>query len=226
MACVGSLPPATDSAEGSDWKQIVADKLPPKQRFAAAYESVPPWEIDKPRQLFVDVADSITGRVLDAGCGTGDNALFFAERGQDVVGVDFVDVAIERAKDKAAARNLNVSFLVKDALQLSVLERQFDSVIDCGLFHVFSIEDRSAYIRELSAITRSGGRLFLLCFSDKEPGPGGPKRITQNEIRDSFATGWEVESITEARFEDRPDLADSEFTEGGPLAWFCIIRRV
>ena len=204
----------------------MADKLSPKQRFAAAYETVPPWEIYKPRQLFVDVADLINGRVLDAGCGTGDNALFFAERGQEVVGVDFVDVAIERAKDKAVARKLDVSFFVKDALQLSELDGQFDSVIDCGLFHVFSIADRSAYVRELSAVTKLGGRLFLLCFSDKEPGPGGPKRVTRGEIRAAFATGWDVESISEARFEDRPDLADSEFTEGGPLAWFCIMRRV
>ena len=203
----------------------MADKLPPKQRFAAAYESIPPWEIYKPRQLFVDVADLINGRVLDAGCGTGDNALFFAERGREVVGVDFVDVAIDRARDKAVARNLDVSFLVKDALELSKLNGQFDSVIDCGLFHVFSIADRPAYVRELSAVTRIDGRLFLLCFSDKEPGPGGPKRVTQDEIRTAFASGWEVESIREARFEDRPDLAESEFTEGGPLAWFCVIRR-
>ncbi len=204
----------------------MSDKLPPQQRFAAAYESIPPWEIDKPRQLFVDVADSINGRVLDAGCGTGDNALFFAERGQEVVGVDFVDAAIERARDKAVARKLDVSFLIKDALQLSELQGQFDSVIDCGLFHVFSVEDRSAYVRELFSVTKLGGRLFLLCFSDKEPGPGGPKRITQDEIHTSFATGWDVESIAEARFEDRPDLEGSEFTDGGPLAWFCIIRRV
>ncbi|MBT4864617.1 MAG: class I SAM-dependent methyltransferase [Planctomycetaceae bacterium] len=204
----------------------MAEKLPPKQRFAAAYETVPPWEIYKPRQQFVDVADLISGRVLDAGCGTGDNALFFAERGQEVVGVDFVEVAIERARAKATSRNLDVSFLVKDALQLSELDGQFDSVIDCGLFHVFAIEHRPAYIRELSAVTKSGGRLFLLCFSDKEPGSGGPKRLTQDEIRATFATGWEVESITEARFEDRPDLTGSEFTKGGPLAWFCIIRRI
>ena len=112
-----------------------------------------------------------------------------------------------------------------DALTLSTLDRRFDSVIDSGLFHVFSDEDRARYVAGLAHVTRPGGRLFLLCFSDEEPGTQGPRRVSQGELREAFADGWVVEEIREARFEVRPDLEDISFSEGGPKAWFSVIRR-
>ena len=98
-------------------------------------------------------------------------------------------------------------------------------MIDSGLFHVFSDEDRARYVAGLAHVTRPGGRLFLLCFSDEEPGTQGPRRVSQGEIRDAFADGWAVEEIRPARFEVRPDLEDISFSEGGPRAWFSVIRR-
>ena len=101
----------------------------------------------------------------------------------------------------------------------------FDSVIDSGLFHVFSDEDRRRYVGGLASVLRPGGRLFLLCFSDEEPGTQGPRRVSQGEIRKAFSGGWAVEEIRPARFEVRPDLEDIRFSEGGPRAWFSVIRR-
>ena len=98
-------------------------------------------------------------------------------------------------------------------------------MIDSGLFHVFSDEDRARYVAGLAHVTRPGGRLFLLCFSDEEPGTQGPRRVSQGEIRDAFAGGWAVEEIRPARFEVRPDLEDVSFSEGGPRAWFSVVRR-
>jgi 2-polyprenyl-3-methyl-5-hydroxy-6-metoxy-1,4-benzoquinol methylase len=72
-----------------------------------------PWDIGKPQKPFLDAADQITGSILDAGCGTGDTALFFAGRGCTVTGIDFVEEAIRRAKRKAAERGLTVTFLVR-----------------------------------------------------------------------------------------------------------------
>jgi cyclopropane fatty-acyl-phospholipid synthase-like methyltransferase len=112
-----------------------------------------------------------------------------------------------------------------DALTLADFDRQFDSVIDSGLFHVFSDDDRVRYVAGLAHVTRPGGRLFLLCFSDEEPGTEGPRRVSQREIRASFSDGWDVEEIRATRIEVRPDLEEFTFSEGGPKAWFSVIRR-
>lgn len=115
--------------------------------------------------------------------------------------------------------------MVMDALNLVDLPEAFDSAIDCGLFHVFSDENRSRYVASLSTVVKPGGRLFLECFSDKEPPGEGPRRITQRELCDAFSGGWLVESIREARFDVRPDLPEVHFSPGGPYAWFCVVRR-
>jgi SAM-dependent methyltransferase len=200
--------------------------VPKREDFESAYAGQAPWDIGKPQQAFLDVADRISGSVLDAGCGTGENALFLASRGHKVTGIDFLEEPIQRAKHKAAERGVSATFLVMDALALKDLPEVFDSVIDSGLFHVFSDQDRQRYVEGLASVLRPGGRLFLLCFSDDEPGTQGPRRVSQKELYDAFAQGWVIESIEPARYEVRPDLKDLNFSEGGPWAWFAVIRRL
>ena len=199
---------------------------PSRARFQAVYEGKPPWDIGRPQQPFVAIADQVTGPILDVGCGTGEIALFFAARGHAVLGIDFVDVAIQRAGRKADARGVRADFLQWDALQLDGLNRTFDQVIDCGLFHTLSDEDRIPYVAGLACVTQPGGRVFLMCFSDEEPGDEGPRRVSQREIRTAFAHGWVVESISAARFEPNPESPEHHFSAGGPKAWFAVIRRV
>lgn len=198
---------------------------PKRERFRSAYEGQPPWDLGRPQKPFIEIADQITGSVLDAGCGTGDNALFFAQRGQAVLGIDFVEVPIQEARRKAGALGVHAEFVQLDALKLTTLDRQFDSVIDCGLFHVLANEDRLPYVAGLAHVTKPDGKLFLMCFSDQEPHDRGPRRIRQEEIREAFADGWTIESITPSRFEPSPQ-SKHEFQDGGPRAWFAVIRRV
>jgi SAM-dependent methyltransferase len=200
--------------------------VPDRNTFESAYAGQAPWDIGRPQKASLDVADQITGSILDAGCGTGENALFFASRGQKVTGIDFLTEPIIRARKKAAERGVTATFLVMDALALKGLPEVFDSVIDSGLLHVFSDEDRRSYVEGLATVLKPGGRLFLLCFSDEEPGTQGPRRVSRKEIEVAFAEGWSVESIEPSRFEVRPDLKDLTFSEGGPMAWFAVIRRV
>jgi len=196
-----------------------------RSSFENIYAGQPRWEIGRPQKALLDVADRITGSVLDAGCGTGENALFFASRGQPVTGFDFLAEPISRAKQKATERGLTATFLVMDALALKELPEVFDSAIDSGLFHVFSDEDRRCYVGGLASVLKPGGRLFLLCFSDDEPGDQGPRRVTRKEIEDAFAEGWVIESIEPSRYEVRPDPKNISFREGGPKAWFVVARR-
>ena len=113
-----------------------------------------------------------------------------------------------------------------DALALKDLPEVFDTVIDSGLFHVFNDSDRRRYVEGLATVVKPGGRLFLLCFSDQEPGMQGPRRVSSKEIRDAFAAGWVVESIEPIRFETRSDFKNITFSEGGPKAWFVVAVRV
>jgi SAM-dependent methyltransferase len=199
--------------------------VPDRNTFAAAYAGEAPWDIGRPQQVFVDAAEQVTGSVLDAGCGTGENALFIAGRGHKVTGIDFLAEPITRARRKAQERGLPATFLVMDALALKDLPEQFDSVIDCGLFHVFTDADRARYVEGLARVLKAGGRIFLLCFSDQEPGTQGPRRVTLKELDDAFAQGWDVESVTPARLQVNPNFKGATFSEGGPKAWFAVIRR-
>jgi SAM-dependent methyltransferase len=199
--------------------------VPNRSTFESAYAGQAPWDIGRPQKTLMDLADQITGSILDAGCGTGENALHFASRGHKVTGIDYLPGPINQAKQKATQRRLTATFLVLDALDLKSLPEVFDTVIDCGLFHVFNDEDRRRYVEGLATVLKPSGRLFLLCFSDEEPGTHGPRRVTRKEIEESFADGWKLESIAPIRFEVRPDLKDISFSEGGPKAWLAVVRR-
>ena len=199
--------------------------LPDRNTFQAAYAGQAPWDIGRPQPALIAVAGQITGSVLDAGCGTGETALYLASRGCKVTGIDFLEEPIRRAKLKAAERGLTSTFLVMDALALKDLPEQFDNAVDSGLFHVFSDADRLVYVEGLATVLKPGGRLFLLCFSDAEPGTQGPRRVSEKELRGAFAQGWQIETLEPTRLEVRPDIPGLGFSEGGPKAWFAVIRR-
>jgi SAM-dependent methyltransferase len=228
--------------------------------FDSAYRGTPPWDIGRPQKEFVELVrrGEITGSVLDIGCGTGEHALFFAAEGHEVWGIDSAPLAIQKAKEKALGRGLQVHFLVLDALHMSVLIRKFDNgresatqvpdqektakqlfdqektaervpdqektakqfstATDSGLYHVLSDEDRPVFVNALANVLSPGGRYFMLCFSDLEPGGYGPRRITQGEIRDSFREGWTINYIRPATFESRTRAE-------GPRAWLSSISK-
>lgn len=190
--------------------------------FDEAYKGTPPWDIGRPQREVVSLARSreIRGKVLDLGCGTGENALYLAGLGHDVWGVDDSTVAIQKAKAKAIERRIEATFLVWDAFDLPGLEESFDTILDSGLFHIFSDEERPLFVQSLSKVLRPDGRYFMLCFSDSEPADwGGPRRISKREIRTTFAEGWRIEYIRDARFE-------STFHKNGGRGFLSSIMRV
>jgi SAM-dependent methyltransferase len=196
-----------------------------REVFQSAYAGNAPWDIGKPQPALVAVADRIDGSILDVGCGTGENALFFASRGHAVTGIDFLELPIAAAKRKAAERGFATTFLVEDALRLREWIERFDNVIDCGLFHVFSDQGRAEYVEGLKTVLKPGGRLFLACFNDQTPGTAGPRRVSIKELRDAFADGWRIESIEPGRFEVRPEAAKELFAGEEPRTWFMVARR-
>ncbi len=170
--------------------------------FDESYAGSPPWDIGRPQPIFAALAEAgiIQGRVLDAGCGTGEHTLMVAERGLEATGIDASIKAIQIARRKATDRGVAARFLVWDALALAELNEQFDTVLDSGLFHVFDDERRARYVRSLSAVVKPAGRLLLACFSDRQAGDWGPRRVRQAELRDAFADDWVIESIEPVQF--------------------------
>lgn len=181
----------------------------------------PPWDIGRPQSAFRELADRgrLVGRVLDVGCGTGEHALMAAAIGLDATGVDSASTAVTMARRKANERDLSARFMIWNALELADLGESFDTVLDCGLFHVFEDLDRPKFVDALRASMPVGGRYYMLCFSDLEPGDWGPRRIERDVIRVCFSDGWRVEEIEPAKLEITVE-------PGSVRAWLASILRV
>ena|SRR5487761_398180 len=183
----------------------------------------PPWDIGRPQPAFVRLADSgaLSGALLDAGCGTGEHTMLAALHGARALGIDVSSRAIETARRKAAKRNIDAKFMVLDILQLGTLTETYDTVIDSGLFHVFDDGDRIQYVTSLRTVLRVGGHLHLICFSDRQPGDWGPRRVTEGELVAAFGSERRIDSLAPDRFEINlgPDTPNAE-------AWLAdIVRR-
>ncbi len=156
-----------------------------------AYKIVPPWDVGRPQPAFVELVKAgelNSGSVLDVGCGTGENALYLAGNGFSVTGVDLTSRAIAAARAKAAERKQRVDFRIGNALSLGFKNGFFDNVIDSGLFHTFTDNDRPSYAREIARVLVTRGRYFMLCTREEIETTFTPL-FSINYIRDtSFAT--------------------------------------
>jgi SAM-dependent methyltransferase len=189
----------------------------------ASYRDGPaPWDIGEPQPAVLRLASegAFAGAVLDAGCGTGENALHVASLGLHVLGVDVAQTAVSIARDEAARRGIDAEFAVADALHLRRLDRVFETVLDCGLLHTFEADERRDYVASLASVTGRGGRLYVLCFSDAQPDTG-PHPISQQELRAAFdrSSGWSVSSLS-------PDRLRTRFDAQGAPAWLAKIERI
>ena len=118
-----------------------------------------PWDLGGPQPAVVRLAarGAFRGPVLDAGCGTGENALHLAALGLPVLGVDVAGTALAVARQHAAERGLPAEFAAADALHLERLGRRFATVLDCGLFHTLDAGERRTYLA-LSGVGDRAGR--------------------------------------------------------------------
>lgn len=169
----------------------------------AGSQSRPPWDIGEPQPVLVEVEAEglIRGSVLDVGCGLGDNAIFLAERGHRVTGVDFSPTAIERARGRAAERGADVEFAVADATRLDGFDGRFDTVVDSALFHCFDPGQRAAYLDALRRVCAPGGTVHMFCCVDAgEVRIPVPHPVTEAALRDGFATGWRLAELSVAQY--------------------------
>jgi SAM-dependent methyltransferase len=173
----------------------------------------PPWDIDEPQPVVVDLERSgrFGGAVLDAGCGTGEHTIFLAGQGYDVVGADVSEVAVDKARAKASEQGVSAEFTACDALELADFHDRFDTVLDCGLFDVCPPKRQRGYAAALHRACRPGAYVYLLELSADSAvdmmarftALGVPEqrltelpRLVPEDLRVAFEGGWREERLT------------------------------
>ena len=179
--------------------------------FNSVYYEIPPWDIGGPQPAMSALLARYPpiNPVLDVGCGSGDLAIYLAQLGHQVIGIDFVDAAIAHAQEKIGSLPLEVAhllnFQVADALKPSLLQRQFGSVVDSGFFHLFEPDQCDRYVDELALTLLPGGRYYLHAFAIEFPIPNAPRQVNADELRARFTSekGWRIHDIQSVEFLSR-----------------------
>lgn len=198
----------------------------PRDFFRSVYVDTPPWEITGPQPSLSALFASYPPMdpILDVGCGSGDLAIALATAGHSVTGIDFVEAAIARAREKAQALPAEVArrldFQVADGLRPSLLGRQFGAVVDSGFYHLFEPEESERFVDELASTLLPGGRYYLLAFDIDFQMPNMPRRVSADELTTRFTPerGWRILDLRAAQFHSRvaPPV---------PAVQACIERR-
>ncbi|HEV2216474.1 MAG TPA: methyltransferase domain-containing protein [Candidatus Dormibacteraeota bacterium] len=187
--------------------------------FRAAYRfGFKPWDsgVTAP-ELVAFVESNPGGKALDLGCGTGTNCIYLAQHGWDVTGVDFVPRAIRLAKTKAQRAGVTPRLIVGDVTRLVDMGvgDGYRLIFDVGCFHSIPDSGRAAYVRGATAVAAPGATMLLFCFlrgeGSRRPGPRG---VARGEVRERFATTWDVVS----------EQAGSPFA-GYEAAWYTLRKR-
>jgi SAM-dependent methyltransferase len=179
----------------------------------------PPWDTGHPEPLLVEFITSAgiaPGRTLEIGAGTGTNAIWLAERGFDVLGVDVSPLAVERAKAKMDGRDLSCRFATLDFLAAPPPDSSFHFVFDRGCFHVFDEPgERARFAAHVAAVLEPRGLwLSLIGSTEGPPRDVGPPRRSAREIALSIEPVLEI-----------VELRSADFQGSDAKAWFCLSRR-
>jgi SAM-dependent methyltransferase len=183
----------------------------PQEFFTFVYGDTPPWDIGRPQPAMSRLIDRYppAGPILDVGCGSGDLAIYLAQLGHPVTGVDFVEAAIDRAREKAGLLPPEtmhlLDFQVADASKPSLLRRHFGAVVDSGFYHLFELDECSLFVDELSQVLLPGGRYYLHAFAIEFSQPNLPRRVSAEEILTQFTVdrGWKILEVRSVEFLSR-----------------------
>jgi methyl halide transferase len=194
-----------------------------EEHFLQAYrEGSAPWDIGKPDfNLIQTITATPVGpcKALEIGCGTGDNAIWLAQQNFDVIGIDFSEIAIEKAKEKAAKANVTCTFAVLNILKSHVDEAPFGFVFDRGCFHTMdSASERKTFAEQINRhLAANGLWLSLIGNADDQNLSEGPPKLTAKEIVGAVEPLFEILSLLSSHFETH--------LPAPPRAWVCLMRK-
>lgn len=180
--------------------------------------STPPWDTKAPKENVVAWHTSgwVHGAVLDIGCGLGDNAIYLADHGYTVTGLDISPTALQTAERRAHDAGVDVTFAVADSTRLEGYTDAFDTVIDSGMFHCLDDEGKRSYANAVHRATRPGATLLMSCFSDANP-PGEAQQgfqrpsVSEQTLREVLdGAGWDIDSVDAVTLRREFDGAEVE----------------
>jgi SAM-dependent methyltransferase len=187
------------------------------ERYAAAET---PWDTGIPDNNLTEFVRSaaVKGTALEVGCGTGTNTLWLAGHGFKMIGVDISQIAIEKARAKAAGANLDCRFEQLDFLNDTVSGGPFDFVFDRGCFHLFdNHEDRARFSERVARVLAPNGRwLSLIGSTEGGERDWGPPRRSVRDVVEAVEPALEIVELRSIAFRDLPVYA---------AAWLCLSRR-
>ncbi len=173
-----------------------------------------PWDIGEPQPAVIAVADAgqLRGAVLDAGSGTGDNAIFLAERGIAVTGVDGAETAVTTARRRAEERGVHIDFACTDVTTMEGVPGPFDAVLDSALYHCLDQQQRPAYAAALHRVTAPGAELHVFCFADIGEGFRMDESMTTSpdDLREHLGSHWNIQEIAPTEYTVAFTAADFE----------------
>lgn len=181
-----------------------------------------PWDVGQPDFNLIEVVTQKPVppcKVLDIGCGTGDNSLWLARNGFQVTGTDTSDIAIDKAKEKASKAGVACDFVLVDFLKHKIEGAPFGFVFDRGCFHSFGSEnDRSRFARNVAAhLEEAGLWLTIAGNADEHRRSPGPPQRTAGDIVLAVEPCFKVLSLTSSHFgSDSPHP---------PRAWRCLMQK-
>ncbi len=181
----------------------------------------PPWETGQPAGELVRALEEHLIEpcsTIELGCGTGADAVFLAEHGFEVTGVDSSPLALERARNLARSEGVPVRFVLDDVFEFGRTAGQFDLVYDAGFYHFIRGVDLSGLLDMLWRITRPGSLYLALIGSTEEEGEGGPPQVSEHEINFELTSLFDIVNLRPGRFE-------SPNREEGYLGWTCLMKR-
>lgn len=154
-----------------------------------------PWDTGvTPPEVVGFVAERSPGTAIDLGCGTGTNALYLAERGWRVVGVDFSNWAVRAARRKAQSGGYQAEFRQDDVTRLEGIQGPFDLALDIGCFHSLPVDRRKAYADRLGELVAPGGTYLLYSWLPRDD-DSGSSTPSQKEVASLFGAHFEPLAI-------------------------------
>lgn len=203
MVIMALTRPNRRKERGVLWKMIQYVKLfgmnTTSREWEELYQNVPvtqlPWESGQPSSTLVRAIQQgkIRGRVLDVGCGAGTQAVWMAEQGLEVIGVDVAETAIALARALAAGRDVQAEFRLADAKRLPFSAASFDAVLDRGTYH-HQAGQKPAYVSEVARVLKPGGKYLLLAFSSKMR---WPKSVSLTEVHQQFERFFSLDELSD-----------------------------